>query len=103
MLSTEGRLYVPGATAEQWTKRYGIEPFTHPCGDCGRPLTTTVPFVKGPFRGLEAPPCVCGRTQTPYCYVSAPGQPDTLACLLKLSERPRKKRRSRRNRPPPSP
>jgi hypothetical protein len=66
------RLIVHGATAEEWTERYGVEPFSHPCSRCGRVLSTTVPFVQGTLRGLRAPACVCGNERTPYVIVRDP-------------------------------
>lgn len=66
-------LVVHGVTAEEWTKRYGVEPFSHPCEDCGRPRTTTVPFVRGTLRGLRAPACECGAEEgVPYVIVRDP-------------------------------
>lgn len=66
------RLYVLGVTVAEWTARYGVEPFTHPCSDCGRTLTTTRPFMQGALRGLAAPPCVCGQDRAPYALVRDP-------------------------------
>ena len=63
------RLMVHGVTAAHWTRRYGVEPFTAPCQDCGRPLTTTIPFAQGPLRGLKAPQCVCGQNSAPYALL----------------------------------
>lgn len=60
------RLYVHGISAQEWTRRFGIEPFSYPCYVCARVLTTTLPFVQGSLRGLQAPPCECGDTQTPF-------------------------------------
>jgi hypothetical protein len=60
---------VYGVTAEAWADRYGIEVFSHPCIECGRVLTTSIPFAQGQLRGLQAPPCECGHTQTPYGLV----------------------------------
>jgi hypothetical protein len=63
------RLLVYGVSTEEWMRRYGVEPFTAPCQDCGTPLTTTIPFVEGTLRGLKAPRCVCGQDQAPYALV----------------------------------
>lgn len=52
-----------------WARRHGLEPFSHPCRDCGIVLTTTVPFAAGEMRGLVAPRCACGNEGTPYCIV----------------------------------
>jgi hypothetical protein len=66
------RLLVVGVTAEQWTARYGVKPYSHACGRCGRVLTTTEPFAKGTLRGLRAPTCLCGNERTPYVVVRDP-------------------------------
>ena len=39
------RLVVHGVTTEAWTRRHGVEPFSHPCSRCGLVLTTSLPFV----------------------------------------------------------
>jgi len=62
-------LRVLGQDPERWAARHDIESFTHPCQECGRMLTTSVPFVYGTLRGLIAPTCVCGNEVTPYCVV----------------------------------
>jgi len=69
MFVTEGRLYVHGVSAERWTARYGVEPFSHPCSQCGEMLTTSLPFVQGRIHGLAAPPCKCGNDCTPYAIL----------------------------------
>ena len=66
------RLTVYGVSAAEWTMRYGIEPFSSPCGDCGRILTTSLPFVEGVLRGLRAPACECGQDQAPYVLLLEP-------------------------------
>lgn len=66
------RFLIYGVTAEAWTKRYGIEAFTHPCYRCGAPCTTSIPFAQGTLRGLQAPPCVCGHEWPPYALVRDP-------------------------------
>lgn len=63
------RLYVYGITVEAWTARYGVQPFSYPCYQCGRMCTTTIPFVQGTLRGLQAPPCECGHPYPPYAMV----------------------------------
>lgn len=73
MLNRNHFTYVYGDTSEQWAKRYGLEPFAHPCGECSRTLTTSQPFAYGRLRGLSAPPCVCGNKSTPYCVVAVRG------------------------------
>jgi hypothetical protein len=72
MLDRSTFLLVHGVTAEEWARRYDIEPFTHPCSDCGAELTTSIPFAKGELRGLVAPKCTCGNEGTPYCVVRDP-------------------------------
>ena len=72
----EARLTVHGVTAEQWTARYGVEPYSHSCSRCGRVLTTTEPFAKGTLRGLRAPTCACGNERTPYVVVRDPRHGD---------------------------
>jgi hypothetical protein len=62
-------LTVYGVTAEAWSKRYGMVPFTHPCFKCGAPATTTIPFARGTLRGLRAPLCACGHPTPPYVMV----------------------------------
>jgi hypothetical protein len=63
------RLLIYGVSAESWSKRWGLEPFTNPCVVCGKSCSTTIPFVQGAFRGLQAPPCYCGHPFPPYCVV----------------------------------
>mgnify|MGYP000927363090 CR=1 FL=1 len=58
-----------GVCPKAWAARHELLPFTHPCDECGEPLTTTLPFAQGQFRGLRAPECSCGNEQTPYCLV----------------------------------
>ncbi len=60
-MNSKPRFLVYGVTAEEWTRRYGIEPFSHPCYGCGRMLTTTIPFRQGQLVGLTAPNCECGE------------------------------------------
>src|SRR4051794_14752016 len=67
--SREKFLTIHGITAERWAARYDIEPFEHPCHECGATLRTSIPFAVGQLRGLMAPPCVCGDQNTPYCLV----------------------------------
>lgn len=69
MLNRARFLLVHGVDARRWAKRHDLEPFTHPCGACGEPLTTSIPFAVGTLRGLVAPACRCGNTVTPYCVV----------------------------------
>lgn len=70
------RLVVHGVTVAEWTARYGVEPFTTPCSDCGAPLTASIPFVRGTLRGLIAPRCTCGNDRTPYVVVRDPKHGD---------------------------
>lgn len=69
MLDRSKFLLVIGGDPVRWAKRYGIEPFTHPCKTCGRPLTTDTPFRYGKHSGLIAAPCVCGDTAPPYALI----------------------------------
>lgn len=71
-MNDQPRLIVHGATVAEWTRRFGIQPFSHPCYVCGRLLTTTVPFAQGTLRGLAAPRCECGDEATPFCVVRDP-------------------------------
>lgn len=65
-------LLVMGADPTRWAARYGIEPFSHPCNQCGTELSTTIPFAFQSLRGLMAPQCAtCGNAHTPYCAVSS--------------------------------
>lgn len=70
-----------GSSANAWAKRYQIEPFSHPCGDCGTTLTTSLPFAHRHLRGLIAPVCDCGNDRTPYAVVSSEGR--TIADLFR--------------------
>lgn len=75
------RIFVHGVTVEAWTRRHGVEPYSHPCSKCGRLLTTSLPFVDvarwgdwsgeivGRVYGLHAPVCICGNERTPYVVV----------------------------------
>lgn len=67
------QLYVHGVTVEEWSRRWGVKPFTTPCHGCGAPLTTSIPFVRGTLRGLEAPPCEngCHKTYTDWLAAGA--------------------------------
>jgi hypothetical protein len=71
-MNGEQRLTIYGVTAEDWTARYGVEPCTHPCSECGTMLTTTIPFVQGALRGLAAQTCPCGNARTPFTLVRDP-------------------------------
>lgn len=66
-------LLVLGADPKRWAARFGIRPFTHPCGRCGRMLTTSIPFACGTFRGLISPQCLCGNDRPPYGIVRRDG------------------------------
>ena len=70
---------VLGVSAASWTRRFGVEPFTHPCSQCGAPRTTSIPFIQGELRGLAAPVCECGHAQPPYVVVRDPRLGDLLA------------------------
>lgn len=73
------RLFVHGVTVEEWTVRYGVEPFSYPCYRCERMCTTTIPFAQGTLRGLQAPLCECGHTQPPFAVVRDPKHGDLLS------------------------
>jgi hypothetical protein len=70
------RFLVYGVSVAEWTKRYGVEPFSHPCYECGRVLSTSIPFVQGTLRGLQAPQCECGHPNPPYAMVRDPAYGD---------------------------
>lgn len=77
-----GCLIAFGVDPVSWAKRFGIEPVTHPCGDCGAPKTSTIPIASRTLRGLASPPCACGNEEpTPYCLVAAPGEGDLIGVL----------------------
>gem|GEM_PF-6046873 len=57
-----------GISVEQWSKAYGIAPFSHPCPHCGQVLTTTIPIAAKGVRGLRSPRCGCGA-QGSFCCV----------------------------------
>jgi hypothetical protein len=61
------RFRVFGISAEAWTRKYGVVPYTRPCVDCGALRTTSLPFVQGGAHGLMAPTCACGNSDdAPY-------------------------------------
>lgn len=77
-----GMLTLPTVCATRWAARYDVETFSGPCSKCGTQLSTTLPFAWGPWRGLTAPRCPCGNTDTPFCVswqtvTSAPESPPT--------------------------
>jgi len=72
------RFVVHGVTAEQWTRRFGIEAFSHPCSECGRMCTTSLPFAQGELVGLQSPPCECGNVKTPFALMRDPKYGDLL-------------------------
>lgn len=79
MLGQGPRLFIHGVTAEAWATRHRIEVFSHPCSECGRMCTVSLPFAQGQFRGLQAPPCICGNKRTPYGLVRAAKYGDLLS------------------------
>jgi len=87
-------LFVHGVGAAQWAARYEIEPSTHPCYDCGEPLTTSIPFAIGQLRGLVAPACACGNKSTPYCVVRDPRYGDLLTGTEARGSSPRARQRN---------
>ena len=64
-------LLVLGSDPKRWAERFGIEPFSHPCIDCGEMLSTSLPFACDSLRGLIAPRCSCGNDRPPYCVVGS--------------------------------
>lgn len=66
-------LVAHGVDASKWASRFGIDPASAPCYQCGVELHTTLPFAVGNMRGLMSPACECGFTGTPYCLVGAKG------------------------------
>ena len=67
-------LTLHGVDPVRWSKRWGIEPFSHPCSGCGTARTTTVPVAQAKFRGLAAPACPCGEPAgIPCCVVATDG------------------------------
>ena len=76
------RFKVHGVSVTAWTKRYKVEPFSSPCSECARTLTTTLPFVQNGVHGLMAPKCECGNERTPYVVL--------LEDLAQLGGAPRK-------------
>lgn len=78
MINPERFLFVLGGDPVRWAARYDIEPFSFPCKECGVKLTTSIPFVCGPLRGLMAPTCRCGNQRTPYAVVREPGSGDLI-------------------------
>ena len=71
---SEARLFVYGVTVEEWTRRHGIVPFSHPCAKCGQLLTTSIPFVEGPLYGFQAPVCSngCHESYTAWVRLGCP-------------------------------
>ena len=75
-MNNKPRFFIYGITAEEWTRRWGVEAFSYPCSECGRMCTTTIPFVQGSLRGLASPPCPCGNDRTPFGVVRDPAYGD---------------------------
>lgn len=66
-------LIILGSDPKKWAGRYGLDPVSHPCDQCGRVRTASIPFARGTLRGLFSPPCECGnQSRTPYCMVRDP-------------------------------
>jgi hypothetical protein len=89
------RWLVYGISQEAWTRRFGVEPFSHPCSECGEVLTTSLPFVQGQMRGLSAPRCKCGNDHTPYAVVRDARYGD----LFDVDVAPSKPRKPRKPKP----
>lgn len=64
-------LYIYGINPKRWASRFGIEPITAPCQNCGKLIETTLPLIFESFRGL-AIDCSCG-SHVPYCFVHVTG------------------------------
>lgn len=86
-------LYIYYADPVKWAKKYDIEPFSHPCKNCGRLFTTTIPFFQGQFHGLIARECECGSDdRPPYCMVRDPKYGDLFSgSSPKKTKRPKQK------------
>lgn len=70
VVDTDKVIRVHGIDPEQWAERYDILPFTGDCpGQCGRTVTTSIPFAFRESRGLVAQQCECGA-RPPYCIVN---------------------------------
>lgn len=68
-MNSDWFLNVLGADPNEWADRWGLIPVTEPCSECGKRLTTTIPFVQEQLRGLRCPACKCGNEKTPFCVV----------------------------------
>lgn len=54
---------------EEWCERYSITPISSKCLKCDEIRTTTVPAFGKTWRGLIAPPCICGHDGPYQHYV----------------------------------
>lgn len=67
------RLIIHGVSAEEWTRRYGVEPFSHPCYTCKALRTADIPFRQGTLVGFTAPEkCACGDGGAPFAMMRDP-------------------------------
>ena len=70
--SSDDFMVVHGQDPDAWARRYGLEPESVECHECGAEKRTTIPFFHGEYRGLMAPPCPCGSKSRTWCLVRAP-------------------------------
>lgn len=68
-MNRESFLRIHGIDSVAWAARFGIEPFSMQCERCGAEMVTSIPIAQGQLRGLIAPECECGNSDTPYCIV----------------------------------
>ncbi len=90
-------LRVMGISPEAWASRYGLEVFSAPCPECGRSLSTTLPFACGALRGLMAPRCECGCGDVPYEIAQADPRTDLFKGeLARTARAPAERQKPRR-------
>lgn len=87
MFNRKKFLIIHGQDPVAWSKKYDLEPFTHPCYRCKATCSTTLPFASGNLRGLIAPACACGHPNPPYCVVNHFGAPGSLTDLFNGQKR----------------
>ena len=69
MILNHSRLIIAhGVDPSAWIAKHGLEPFTHPCGVCEKPRTTSIPCTDGVHAGLMSPKCDREDCpDAPYC------------------------------------